>query len=141
MIKNYFNNIKEGYIIIADLGEEKDHKQGGIRPVLVISNNIGNRFSPLLKIIPFTTQKQNKNLPTHVKYKAGEGNLPEDSVLLAESTIDINKSQIKYIVGKFSEQQMDRAMVGMAMATPCMIRAFKNGVQNTDIFKKIAMAM
>lgn len=138
---DFLNRIKEGDIIQVDLGEGKGSKQGGIRPALVVSNNIGNKHSPLLKVIPFTTQKQNKNLPTHKRYKAGEGGLPHDSILLAESTIDINKTQIKYIIGRFNEEQMDRAMVGMAMATPCMFRAFRNGVQNTDTFKKIAMAM
>lgn len=124
-----------------DYGIAKGHIQGGIRPALVVSNNIGNKYSPLIKTIPFTTKKQDKGLPTHIKFYAGEGGLTEDSILLAESTIDIDKTQIIKKIGRFNEEQMDRAMAGMAMATPCIIRAFRIGVHKLPEFKKIAMAV
>lgn len=134
-------SIKEGYIVLVNYGISKGHVQGGTRPALVVSNNIGNKYSPLIKTIPFTSKKQEKGLPTHVRFHIGEGGLTEESILLAESTIDVDKSQIIRVIGKFTEEQMDRAMYGMAMATPCMIRAFKAGVQNSPEFQRVAMAV
>lgn len=131
-------NYRTGDIIRVDF-KGIGHQQKGIRPAIVISNNVGNKFSPVIEVIPFTTQKQNKELPTHVKFKASKNSgLISDSVLLAENKTSINKFQIIKKLGFASEEELDLVACAMAMATPLIIRAFKIGIQNNTRFVSIS---
>lgn len=109
--------VREGDVILADVPNAIGNQQGGTRYFLVVSNNIGNRYSNIVRVIAFTTRYK-KNLPTHVYYQAGEGGLPKDSILLAECMWDINKFQIIKTVGRFDEVQMKRAANAIKVMMP-----------------------
>ena len=80
--------IKRGDIFYADLDPVVGSEQGGTRPVLVVQNNVGNKYSPTLVVLPLSTAKKN-HLPTHIHIKGSKA-LPKDSVVRAEQirTID-----------------------------------------------------
>ena len=82
--------IKRGDIFYADLDPVVGSEQGGVRPVLVVQNNIGNRHSPTLVVLPLSTVKKNK-LPTHICIRNSKI-LPKDSVILAEQIRTIDRS-------------------------------------------------
>lgn len=109
--------VREGDVILADIPNAIGNQQGGTRYFLVVSNNIGNHYSNVVRVIAFTSQNK-KNLPTHVYYKAGEGGLPKDSILLAECMWDINKYQIIKTVGRFNDFQMKRAAEAVKVMMP-----------------------
>ena len=74
--------IKRGDIFYADLNPVVGSEQGGIRPVLVVQNNVGNRHSPTIVVLPLSTAKKHY-LPTHIHIR-GSKTLPKDSIVLAE---------------------------------------------------------
>lgn len=129
---------RTGDIILVDF-HGIGHQQRGIRPAIIVSNNVGNKFAPIIEVIPFTTQKQDKNMPTHVKFKASkETGLIEDSILLAENKTSINKFQIIKKLGAANEDQLDAVACAMAMATPIILRAFKKGIEQNSKFVTIS---
>ena len=87
---------KRGDVWLIDLGNSsKGSTQKGVRPCVVIQNNIGNKFSPTTLVIPFTTVETKASLPTHVVIRKNVMNgLLGDSLLLCESIITIDKSQM-----------------------------------------------
>jgi mRNA interferase MazF len=98
------NNIKErvfrGDIFYADLGLTVGSEQGGIRPVLIIQNNVGNKFSPTTLIAPITSQITKARLPTHIELNANEYGLSKNSIILCEQVRVIDKSRLKEKMGK-----------------------------------------
>lgn len=126
---------------LVDIPNAIGYQQGGVRPVLITSNNVGNRYSPVVEGIPFTTKKQNKNQPTHAKFKAGEAGLSEDSVLLAEQKCTINKSQLIKKLGRMNHEQVIRAVRAIANANPVLfMAAYEINIQNDPVFQKLAVA-
>lgn len=116
------------------------HQQGGIRPAVVVSNNVGNNVSPMIEVLPITTKRGSSVLPTHAKFYSGEVDcLKYDSTVEAESKWVINKWQVIKQMGSFSEEQLDRIATAMVYATPIVIKAFKNGIHNTKTFQKISI--
>ena len=89
------NNIKRGDIYYADLSGSQGSEQGGIRPVLVIQNNLGNKYSPCIIVAAITSQMTKTKLLTHVLINAGESGLTKDSVILAEQIRTVDKKRIK----------------------------------------------
>ncbi|WP_157685607.1 type II toxin-antitoxin system PemK/MazF family toxin [Paenibacillus donghaensis] len=79
-------------IWLADLGENGGSIQSGVRPVLVISNNIGNKFSPNVTVVPITSSTIKRKLPTHVKIVAEEVGFVRDSIAMFESKVTIDKN-------------------------------------------------
>jgi len=86
--------IKRGDIYYADLSPVVGSEQGGTRPVIVLQNNTGNRFSPTIIVAPFTSNKGKKMLPTHLLMKSEETGLPKDSIVLLEQVRSIDKSRL-----------------------------------------------
>lgn len=95
--------IKRGEIYYADLNPVRGSEQGGIRPVLCIQNDAGNRYSPTIIIAPITGQIK-KQLPTHVPLRLAE--LPQESIILLEQIRTIDKCRVADYVGRVSEDQM-----------------------------------
>ena len=83
--------IKRGDVFYADLDPIIGSEQGGIRPVLVVQNNVGNKYSPTVVVLPISSAKKN-NMPTHI-HICGSKMMPKDSIVLAEQirTIDRNR--------------------------------------------------
>ena len=101
-----YDMVKRGEIYYADLRGVVGSEQGGIRPVVILQNNIGNKYSPTT-IVAIVTSKAKKNLPTHVNlYKNDINGLDRDSMILLEQLKTIDKSRIKDKLGKLSEEEI-----------------------------------
>ena len=88
-------------IIQVDLGESFGSEQGGKRPAVIVQNNIGNKYSPTVLIVPMTSEIKKVNMPTHnVMYRTKLNGLDTDSMLLGEQTTAIDKRRILYKRGK-----------------------------------------
>ncbi len=106
--------IKRGEIYYADLSPVVGSEQGGIRPVLVIQNDIGNRFSPTIIACAVTSQMTKAKLPTHIEFKSGQFGLERDSVALLEQIRTLDKRRLKTRVGaldKTAMNKIDRALL------------------------------
>ncbi len=96
--------IKRGDIFYANLNPVIGSEQGGIRPVLVVQNNIGNRHSPTVVVVPISAAKKHY-LPTHIHIKGSES-LPKDSIILAEQIRTIDRSRLRKYVGSLNKELM-----------------------------------
>ena len=100
--------IKRGDIYYADLSPVIGSEQGGVRPVLILQNNMGNRFSPTVIIAAITSQMDKVRMPTHIKLDAKENGLPRKSIVLLEQIRTIDKSRLQQYIGHLSPTAMDR---------------------------------
>lgn len=101
--------IKRGNIVIADLNGATGSEQGKMRPVIVIQNDTGNKYSPTTIVVPLTSKKKKKGLKTHVLIeKTEENGLTEDSIALCEQVRTIDKRRIKAGIGYISELSVMR---------------------------------
>ncbi len=87
--------INRGDIFYADLSPVVGSEQGGVRPVLVVQNNVGNKFSPTVIIAAITSQLSKAKLPTHIELNHSKFNLPKDSVVLLEQIRTLDKRRLK----------------------------------------------
>ena len=92
--------IERGDIFYADLRPVVGSEQGGIRPVLILQNDIGNRYSPTTIVAAITSQINKAHLPTHVELKAEEFGLERDSVILLEQIRTIDKKRLRSRIGR-----------------------------------------
>lgn len=100
-------NIKRGDIYYADLRPVIGSEQGGIRPVLIIQNDIGNKHSPTVICTSITSKLMKANLPTHVVIHSSEENgLRVDSTILLEQVRTIDKKRIKEKIGTVSHEDL-----------------------------------
>ncbi|GEN84814.1 mRNA interferase [Sporosarcina luteola] len=100
--------IKRGDVFFADLSPVVGSEQGGTRPVLVIQNDIGNRFSPTVIVAAITAQIQKAKLPTHVEIDAERYGFERDSVILLEQVRTIDKSRLTDKITHLDEILMGR---------------------------------
>lgn len=107
--------IRRGDIYHADLNPVIGSEQGGIRPVLVIQNNIGNQHSPTIIVAAITSQKKAK-LPTHVYLNEIQG-LCEHSVILLEQLRTIDKKRLREYIGTLNRQQMEKVNKALNIST------------------------
>ncbi len=99
--------VKRGDIFYADLSPVIGSEQGGVRPVVIVQNDIGNKYSPTVIIAAITSQINKAKLPTHIEINAPEYGLPKDSVVLLEQIRTIDKRRLREKIGKFNEDMMD----------------------------------
>lgn len=100
--------VKRGEIYYADLSPVVGSEQGGVRPVLIIQNDVGNRFSPTVIAAAITSQKDKTRLPTHIQLSSRDCGLARDSVVLLEQVRTIDKRRLKERMGKVEEPYMDQ---------------------------------
>lgn len=100
--------IRRGEIYFADLSPVQGSEQGGVRPVLVIQNDIGNRFSPTVIIAAITAQIQKAKLPTHVEIEASEAGLERRSVILLEQIRTLDKQRLTSKITQLDAADMRR---------------------------------
>ena len=98
--------IKRGDIFYADLNPIIGSEQGGVRPVLIVQNNVGNRYSPTLVVLPLSAAKK-PYLPTHIRI-CGSKMLPKDSIVLAEQIRTIDRNRLKRYVGSVGFEIMEK---------------------------------
>ncbi|HBM79437.1 MAG TPA: PemK family transcriptional regulator, partial [Clostridiaceae bacterium] len=87
--------VKRGDIFYADLSPVIGSEQGGVRPVLIVQNDIGNKYSPTVIIAAITSQINKAKLPTHIEISSAEYGLNKDSVILLEQVRTIDKRRLK----------------------------------------------
>ena len=107
-------NIKRGEIYYADLSPVVGSEQGGVRPVLIIQNDIGNKYSPTVIVCAITSKLEKAKLPTHIELDSQTYNLPKDSVCLLEQIRTLDKRRLKEKVSYISQNKMkdvDRAIL------------------------------
>ena len=98
--------IKRGDMFYADLSPVVGSEQGGIRPVLVIQNNVGNKYSPTVIVSAITSQLNKSKLPTHIELDSEEFGLKSDSIILTEQIRTIDKSRLKEKIGHINNTQV-----------------------------------
>ena len=87
--------VKKGDLFFADLSPVVGSEQGGVRPVLVVQNDVGNKYSPTIIVAAVTSQTGKAKLPTHVQLEATQGGLSKDSVVLLEQLRTIDKRRLR----------------------------------------------
>ena len=108
--------IRRGDIYYADLSPAVGSEQGGIRPVLIIQNDIGNRFSPTVIAAAITSRESKANLPTHIRLYADNSGLTRDSVVLLEQIRTIDKRRLKEKMGTLSTNEMYKVDEALAVS-------------------------
>ena len=109
-----FMSVKRGDIYYADLSPVIGSEQGGIRPVLIIQNDIGNRYSPTVIAAAITSQRDKTKLPTHISVEASDCGLAKDSIVLLEQVRTIDKQRLKERMGSLDITSM--GMVDKALS-------------------------
>lgn len=97
--------IKKGDVYYADLTPVIGSEQGGVRPVLIIQNNIGNRYSPTVIVAAITTSHSKHPLPTHVRLSGNYG-LRRDSMVLLEQVRTIDRSRLREYIGRLEPEEL-----------------------------------
>lgn len=100
--------IRRGDIYYADLSPVVGSEQGGLRPVLIIQNDVGNRYSPTVIAAAITSQLTKAKLPTHIDVYADRFGLAKDSVILLEQIRTIDKRRLKEKMGHLDDSIMQR---------------------------------
>ncbi len=106
--------VKRGDIFYADLSPVVGSEQGGIRPVIIIQNDIGNKYSPTIIVAAITSQINKAKLPTHVEISSEEYGLNKDSVVLLEQIRTLDKKRLKEKIGHMTDkdiQKVDEALL------------------------------
>ncbi|MCT4632115.1 MAG: type II toxin-antitoxin system PemK/MazF family toxin [Firmicutes bacterium] len=109
-------NIKRGDVYFADLSPVRGSEQGGQRPVLIIQNNVGNKYSPTVIVAAITAQISKSKLPTHIEIKAGKVGLTKDSVILLEQVRTIDKQRLIQKIGKCNRELMKKVDKALALS-------------------------
>ena len=99
-------NIKRGDIYYADLSPGVGSEQGGLRPVLIVQNDIGNRYSPTVIAAAITSRMSKAKLPTHIDIMGSHVGLSKDSVILLEQIRTLDKRRLKEKMGHLDEDTM-----------------------------------
>ncbi len=100
--------VQRGDIYYADLSPVVGSEQGGVRPVLIVQNNVGNRFSPTVIAAAITSQKDKTKLPTHIQLQAAGSGLAKDSIVLLEQIRTLDKQRLRERMGQLDALSMDR---------------------------------
>ena len=109
-------NVKRGDVYFADLSPVVGSEQGGVRPVLVIQNDIGNRFSPTVIIAAITAQIQKAKLPTHVEIDAEKYGFERDSVILLEQIRTIDKKRLTDKITQLDDEMMKKVVYALQIS-------------------------
>lgn len=100
--------IKRGEIYYADLSPVIGSEQGGVRPVLIVQNDVGNRHSPTVIAAAITSQREKTKLPTHIELNADVCGLSKDSVVLLEQVRTLDKKRLKERMGELDTGAMHK---------------------------------
>ena len=101
-------NIKRGDIFYADLSPVVGSEQGGVRPVLIVQNDVGNKYSPTVIAAAITSQQVKTRMPTHISVNASVCGLSKDSVVLLEQIRTLDKKRLREKMGNLPETDMNR---------------------------------
>lgn len=108
--------LKRGEIFFAELNPVQGSEQGGIRPVLVVQNDVGNSYSPTTIVLPITSRLTKAKLPTHVELSKNESGLARDSVVLAEQIRTIDKHRLQQKISSLNSDSMNKINQAMGIS-------------------------
>lgn len=109
-------SVKRGDIYYADLSPVVGSEQGGLRPVLIIQNDIGNRYSPTVIAAAITSRMGKTRLPTHIDVYADKVGLAKDSVILLEQIRTLDKRRLKEKMGHLDDAMMNEVNAAIAVS-------------------------
>ena len=98
--------VKRGDIFYADLSPVVGSEQGGVRPVLVVQNDVGNKYSPTVIVAAITSQINKAKMPTHIELAGDEYGLSKDSVVLMEQIRTVDKKRLKEKIGHIDSERI-----------------------------------
>ena len=117
--------VKRGDIYYADLSPVVGSEQGGVRPVLIVQNDVGNQFSPTVIVAAITSQTGKAKLPTHIQLQASGGGLVRESIVLLEQIRTLDKRRLRERMGRLDDASMrriDRALqVSFGLNAPAAV--------------------
>ena len=105
--------VRRGEIYYADLSPVVGSEQGGIRPVLIVQNDVGNRHSPTVIAAAITSRQDKNRLPTHISVRADRCGLAKDSIILAEQIRTLDKRRLRERAGQITaadQKRVDQAL-------------------------------
>jgi mRNA interferase MazF len=118
-------SIKKGDLYFADLSPVMGSEQGGVRPVLVVQNDVGNKFSPTIIVAAITSRKNKADLPTHVAIEAGGNGLSKNSIVLMEQLRTIDKKRLKERIGTIDKTRLPEVNEALSVSL---------GIENNSFF-------
>lgn len=110
------SSIKRGDIYYADLSPVVGSEQGGVRPVLIVQNNVGNRYSPTVIAAAITSQVNKAKMPTHISLGAPNYGLTRDSIILTEQIRTLDKRRLREKMGTLDERAMRHVDEALAVS-------------------------
>ncbi len=116
MILEQQDIVKRGEIYYADLSPVVGSEQGGIRPVLIVQNNVGNRYSPTVIAAAITSQQNKAKMPTHIELSARTYGLAKDSIVLLEQIRTLDKRRLRERMGCLDEIAMQKVDSAIAIS-------------------------
>ena len=108
--------VKRGDIYFADLSPVVGSEQGGMRPVLIVQNDTGNRHSPTVIAAAITSQTGKARLPTHIRLESHSAGLNRESVILLEQIRTLDKSRLRERMGRLDERTMSAVDSALAVS-------------------------
>ena len=108
--------IKRGELYYADLSPVVGSEQGGVRPVLIIQNDVGNKYSPTIIAAAITSKLDKARLPTHVNIDGNNCGLPKNSVVLLEQLRTLDKQRLKEKIGTLDDTAMNDVNQGLLVS-------------------------
>ena len=110
------NSVKRGDIFYADLSPVVGSEQGGVRPVLIVQNDTGNRHSPTVIAAAITSQTGKARLPTHISVSPLSCGLPKQSIILLEQVRTLDKKRLRERMGHVEERVMEKVDTAIAVS-------------------------
>jgi len=108
--------VKKGEIYFADLSPVIGSEQGGVRPVLIVQNDIGNKYSPTVIVAAVTSRINKAKLPTHVEIPAEGNGLAKDSVVLLEQLRTIDKKRLREKIGRIDDKCLQKTNEALSIS-------------------------
>jgi len=115
-LDNQHNIVRRGEIYYADLSPVVGSEQGGMRPVLIVQNDVGNRYSPTVIAAAITSQQNKARMPTHIEIEAHTYGLSKNSVVLLEQVRTLDKRRLRERMGCLDEKAMQRVDGAIAIS-------------------------
>jgi mRNA interferase MazF len=125
--------IRRGDIFYADLSPVTGSEQGGLRPVLIVQNDMGNRYSPTVIAAAITSKMDKAKLPTHIELSAYGYGLPKDSVLLLEQVRTIDKKRLREKIGYIDNELLKKVNIALCISfglDELVLNRFSVGMDN-----------
>lgn len=126
------NNIRRGDIFYADLSPVIGSEQGGLRPVLIVQNDVGNKYSPTVIAAAITSRMTKSKLPTHIDVFGEKVGLAKDSVILLEQIRTIDKKRLKEKMGHLDDDVMNEVNEAIVVSFGLTTRTYTDSIEVTE---------